>query len=883
MRLWQSLAMLTLAAAFPGGGVAAGDGQPAFVGDMEGPFVGGLAAGWVKNCYGSNDVVFAEETRDFHGGRAAQRVTCTRFITGGVQIHSADVAVEKGKSFTVRLWMKGDVESPVYIGIRKHGEPYTGYLKRHALVKNEWRPYLLCGEASDGDPHCGIYLMFAGTGTLLLDDIVLLDGIREEIPVSEMPPEKGNRIYNSGFEAGPEGWTPTGGFAVEETGAHSGRCCARLGTVDLPSITLPVNRPIASTMRPRIASPGIECRPFSVRACQRYTLSAWMRAAQANTRVRLRFFEWADGGGDQPSNRNERGADVTVTTEWARYQVDGIALPNMWEAYVARIVPGGTIWLDDVQIEEGAATEYRPAGVIEVGAETATRWCRVGEDVEVAAHVAIAGGGGDLTLTYILEDLWARPLRTVCHSVRSAAIDRARFTADRAGMFRVQVRAADSPAVGEVWFGAFPKRDQEARPASPFGTHVTATVPRPTNTLLASEAMGARWVRLHDFGDFCHWRVVEPEKGNFVWRDAEIDELTKRGFKIMANLGHPPIWAGRPHPAEQDHGSWTSAPPRDIAEWEGYVSKTVEHFRDRIGHWEIWNEPYGRGFFSGTPEEYAELLRVAYRAIKRTDPCAVVIGGCFSTHASDWTRRVLAQGGLDSMDALSYHVYWSPPMTTSTGGDEPTTIEMGALHFIELMRERGAVKPLYMTEGGIRCPPFASWLPAQGFSRGAPFGSMGGEHRPLTGLEAACGLVRGMVQMLSAGVTNICYYYTGGELGAMPWFSTMANGYYVLMDYDGRPKPTMMAYSALERQLDGAVPAGRRWRDGMSVHLFSRGPDAGAIAVAWSDQERTLQTEGTVVLDLMGNERKERILRPGQPMFIVAPGLTPAQLDACIR
>ena len=86
-------------------------------GGMEGPFVDGLAAGWVKNCYGSNDVVFAEETHDIHGGKAAQRVTCTKFVTGGVQFHSADVAVEKGKPYTVRLWMKGDVQSPVYIDL----------------------------------------------------------------------------------------------------------------------------------------------------------------------------------------------------------------------------------------------------------------------------------------------------------------------------------------------------------------------------------------------------------------------------------------------------------------------------------------------------------------------------------------------------------------------------------------------------------------------------------------------------------------------------------------------------------------------------------------------------------------------------------------------
>jgi len=143
-------------------------------GGMEGPFVDGLAAGWVKNCYGSNEVVFAEESRDIHGGRAAQRVTCTKFFTGGVQFHSGDVAVEQGKPYTVRLWMKGDVRSPIYIGLRKHDEPYTSYLKRQARIKSQWRPYVLTGVAGGTDRRCGLYLMFAGTGTLLVDDVALL-------------------------------------------------------------------------------------------------------------------------------------------------------------------------------------------------------------------------------------------------------------------------------------------------------------------------------------------------------------------------------------------------------------------------------------------------------------------------------------------------------------------------------------------------------------------------------------------------------------------------------------------------------------------------------------------------------------------------------------
>jgi hypothetical protein len=39
--------------------------------EMEAPFVNGLAEGWVPNCYGSNEVVFARESADVHGGKTA--------------------------------------------------------------------------------------------------------------------------------------------------------------------------------------------------------------------------------------------------------------------------------------------------------------------------------------------------------------------------------------------------------------------------------------------------------------------------------------------------------------------------------------------------------------------------------------------------------------------------------------------------------------------------------------------------------------------------------------------------------------------------------------------------------------------------------------------
>jgi len=819
-------------------------------GGMEGPYAGGIAQGWTVNCYGSNQVVFAVETNCVHGGSSSLRVTCAAFESGGVQFYSGSVAVEKGKPYTLTLWLKGDLKRPATVCIRKRSEPYTQYLKRAVRVRSEWAPAVIMGEASGSDADCCVFINYAETGSLVVDDVSLVPGCRETVMADlGEPPRKGNRIYNSGFEAGPEGWTPTGGILLDGARAHSGRFSAR------------------------VVAPGIECRPFPVRTGRRYTLSAWMCAAEPKAQVTMRFFEWADDGGDQPdSHRPAREAAITVTNGWSRYCVSGVVLPNQWEDWVVRLTPSGTVWVDDLQVEEGELSDYAPAHAVEVGAETPTRWCTVGERVQVTARVACPAGDMRRKLVFTLEDFWSEPVKTCLRTVRGATAAQMDFVPERPGLYRVRVRADDSPATGEVWFGAFPKRDRKLRPESSFGTHVAEVVSKPTNTLLASQAMGARWVRLHDFGDFCHWCVVEPEKGCFVWRDEEVDDLRIRGFLILANLGHPPLWAGRADATRGNHGNWTDAPPRDLAEWENYVFKTVEHFRGRINHWEIWNEPCWKSFFSGTPEEYADVLKVAYRAAKRADPEAVVIGGCFSSHAEAWTQRVLAQGAMDAMDALSYHVYWSPPLTETSAVGEQPALAREVDSFIERMRGHGGVKPIYMTEGGIRCPPFASWLPKEGFVRGAPFGSAVGAETCLTGVDAASALVRGMVQMRSAGVVNICYYYTGGEQGAMPWFSSMANGYYVLTDYDGRPKPTMMAYSALEAMLGEARPVRMIARNGVTLHLFARGQET--VAVAWSEAERKLNLPRKVhAFDLMGNEVKRPLMRIGEPVYLRAPAL----------
>ncbi len=92
----------------------------------------------------------------------------------------------------------------------------------------------------------------------------------------------------------------------------------------------------------------------------------------------------------------------------------------------------------------------------------------------------------------------------------------------------------------------------------------------------------------------------------------------------------------------------------------------------------------------------------------------------------------------------------------------------------------------------------------------------------------------------------------------------------------------MMAYSALESMLTGAKPAGVMRRDGLTAHAFERA--SGAVAVVWSARTRPVSVPPNVlVFDLMGNEMKVPALRWGEPAYVAAPGLKPAQLRESLR
>jgi uncharacterized repeat protein (TIGR01451 family) len=95
----------------------------------------------------------------------------------------------------------------------------------------------------------------------------------------------------------------------------------------------------------------------------------------------------------------------------------------------------------------------------------------------------------------------------------------------------------------------------------------------------------------------------------------------------------------------------------DTEPWANYVRDVVSHFRDRIKHWELWNEPDQNWCWSGTQEQMAFMLRAGYLAAKEADPQAVVIGPGYANGANRHYATIYRTIGNQFMDALAWHPY----------------------------------------------------------------------------------------------------------------------------------------------------------------------------------------------------------------------------------
>jgi GH35 family endo-1,4-beta-xylanase len=217
--------------------------------------------------------------------------------------------------------------------------------------------------------------------------------------------------------------------------------------------------------------------------------------------------------------------------------------------------------------------------------------------------------------------------------------------------------------------------------------------------------MGASWVV-----EYFLWAAHEPARGVYDWSHADlvVDHARNQGLTVIARLGYVPEWARPPK---------TSPLYLDKAGYDMYarfVGAFVRHFKGRVKHIVIWNEPnlsQEWGYRPVDPAGYAELLRRAYIAAKEADPDVVVLGGALAPTLAppgsewamndlDYLQAMYDAGAGPYFDGLAVHSYgWT------FDPEEPPSPDAVNFRRVELVREVMARngdedKPVYITEAG---------------------------------------------------------------------------------------------------------------------------------------------------------------------------------------
>ena len=224
-------------------------------------------------------------------------------------------------------------------------------------------------------------------------------------------------------------------------------------------------------------------------------------------------------------------------------------------------------------------------------------------------------------------------------------------------------------------------------------------------TLQMVREMGASWIV-----EFFPWAYYQAEDGSVAWEhpDLVVGHARANGLKVIARIGYTPEWA---RPADTpmtylDHDAYD--------DFAAFAAAFATRYRGTVDTIIVGNEPnlsFEWGYRPATAQDYVDLLKAVYPAVKAANPDATVLAGALAPtlepEGSPWAindltflNNMYEAGAADYFDALAVHAY---------GLTFPATAEPDAavLNFrrIELVRqimiEHGdAATPVFVTESG---------------------------------------------------------------------------------------------------------------------------------------------------------------------------------------
>jgi len=164
------------------------------------------------------------------------------------------------------------------------------------------------------------------------------------------------------------------------------------------------------------------------------------------------------------------------------------------------------------------------------------------------------------------------------------------------------------------------------------------------------QELGANWARIEFL-----WRDITDEKGNpdFAHHDYVVREAEKNGIRLFACL----TTTAR-HAETIPGGGWGSPPKLDA--YETWCRQVMTHFKGKISHYEILNEPDGYAFWwfgrgMGRPEWHAEMIKIAARVAREVSPDIHIMAPSLTVIGVPYFRRLIDAGAFDDISDISAH------------------------------------------------------------------------------------------------------------------------------------------------------------------------------------------------------------------------------------
>jgi hypothetical protein len=362
-----------------------------------------------------------------------------------------------------------------------------------------------------------------------------------------------------------------------------------------------------------------------------------------------------------------------------------------------------------------------------------------------------------------------------------------------------------------------------------------------------ASALGAGWTRVT-----FRWNEIQPDspdQWNLPITDEQLNLELAQGRQVVGLVTNAPMWAtdiergvGVPNGLYLGHND-----PNN--QWATFLRTLVSRYAGRIDHWIIWNEPdiwdtYHQSW-GGTVEDYAQLLRVSYGAVKETNPNGVIhLAAITHWWDANYGRELfmhrLLQVLLNDPNAANYNYYFD--VATFHVYFQPENVYDLTSFYYNMLRGYGLTQPIWIVETNA--------APSNDPARPVP-----GAQFNVSLEDQSAFIIQSFALGIAAGAQRIAVYKmidTERDLEANP-------EPFGLVRTDGTRRPAFTAYQVATTYMAGFRSGQWVQRDDASVVVIDRGGQT--TSVAWSRTPApqtvmlTAQTTSALLVDMWGGAR----------------------------